>query len=88
MFTDGGGYMLISRMNSSVTWTVPSSNIPIEPYGEPHLSSYLGDTPLLDVRIQMAIYENLSKTIAHWQVYLCELLFTLADNFSTCVCAG
>ena len=54
MNTDGGGYMLFGRTNTSVTWTVPSSNDAVEPYGNPHWASHLGDAPILDLRIQMA----------------------------------
>ena len=66
MTTNDGGYMLFGRTNSSITWTVPSSTIPVEPYGDPHWASHLGDAPILDVRIQMSIAEDLSKTLAHW----------------------
>ena len=66
MTTNDGGYMLFGRTNSSITWTVPSSTIPVEPYGDPHWASHLGDAPILDFRIQMSSAEDLSKTLAHW----------------------
>ncbi len=58
--------MLIGRKNDSVTWTVPSSNITVEPYGEPRWSSSLGDAPILDFRVQMATKEDFKATKAHW----------------------
>ncbi len=66
MTTDYGGFMLIGRKNNSVTWTVPSSNMTVEPYGEPRWSSSLGDTPILDFRVQMATKEDFKTTKAHW----------------------
>ena len=66
MSTDGGGYFLIGKKNDSVTWTVPSNDFPVEPYGEPHWASNLGDAPMLDFRVQMAKDEDFTKTIAHW----------------------
>ena len=68
MITDGGGYMLFGRTNTSVTWTVPSSNDAVEPYGNPHWASHLGDAPILDLRIQVARTEDLSKPLAHWYI--------------------
>lgn len=68
MKTDGGGYMLIGRKNNSETWTVPSNNDPVSPFGDPHWSSALGDAPILDFRIQMAISEDFKQTKAHWFV--------------------
>ena len=67
MITDGGGgFMLIGRKNNSITWTVPSNNNTVEPYGEPHWSSALGDAPILDFSIQVATKEDLKTTKAHW----------------------
>ena len=66
MKTDGGGWILIGRKNSSVTWTVPSNGNPVEPFGEPHWSSSLGDVPILDFRVQMATQEDFGATRAHW----------------------
>ena len=58
--------MLIGRKNNSITWTVPSNNHTVEPYGEPHWSSALGDAPILDFSIQVANKEDLKTTKAHW----------------------
>ena len=66
MTTDGGGFMLIGRKNTSTSWAVPSNNDTVEPYGEPHWSSSLGDAPILDFRVQMAIKEDFKATKAHW----------------------
>ena len=66
MFTDGGGYMLFGKMNSSVTWNVPSDNIPVTPYGVPQWASYLGHAPILDFRVQIAKEEDLRNITAHW----------------------
>ena len=60
--------MLVGRKNTPVTWTVPSNKKTVEPYGEPHWSSSLGDAPILDFRIQMAISEDFKTTKAHWLV--------------------
>lgn len=51
MTTDGGGFILIGRKNTSETWSVPSNNKPVTPYGEPHWSSNLGDMPIVDFRV-------------------------------------
>ena len=66
MTTDFGGFMLIGKTNSSVTWSVPSSDKPVEPNGDPQWASYLGDTPILDFRIQISTGDDLGKTLAHW----------------------
>jgi hypothetical protein len=66
MTTDGGGFTLIGKMNTSSTWLVPSNDIPVEPFGDPHWSSSLGEVPILDFRVQMAIKENFKTTVAHW----------------------
>ncbi len=66
MTTDYGGFMLIGRKNDSVTWTVPFSNMTVEPYGEPQWSSSLGDAPILDFRVQMATKEDFKTAKAHW----------------------
>jgi hypothetical protein len=41
MTADGGGYILIGRMNTSVTWSLPAIDIPVEPFGEPHIGQAL-----------------------------------------------
>ena len=66
MTTDGGGFMLIGRKNNSITWAVPSNDETVEPYGEPHWSSSLGDAPILDFSIQIATKEDFKTTKAHW----------------------
>ena len=58
--------MLIGRKTSAVTWTVPSNNTPVEPFGKPHWSSSLGDTPIVDFRVQVATQEDFRKTKSHW----------------------
>jgi hypothetical protein len=68
MTTDGGGFILIGRKNNSITWSVPSNDIPVEPYGDPHWSSTFGDAPILDFRVQMATKEDFKSTVAHWWV--------------------
>ena len=68
MTTDGGGFMLIGRKNNPITWTVPSNSETVEPYGEPHWSSSLGDALILDFRVQMATKEDFKTTKAHWSV--------------------
>ena len=57
--------MLIGRKNDSVTWTVPSNNMTVKPFGEPHWSSSLGDALILDFRVQMATEEDFATTKAH-----------------------
>jgi hypothetical protein len=66
MTTDAGGWTLIGRKNNSITWSVPSSNKTVEPYGDPHWSSSLGNAPILDFRVQVATSENFNATKAHW----------------------
>ncbi|CAB4004935.1 Hypothetical predicted protein [Paramuricea clavata] len=70
MTTDGGGFMLMGRKNNSITWTVPSNKLTVEPYGEPHWSSSLGDAPILDFRVQMATREDFKTTKADWSYRL------------------
>ena len=70
MTTDGGGWLLIGRKKNAVTWTVPSNNKTVEPFGEPHWSSSFGDAPIVDFRVQVATQEDLSKTKAHWSFRL------------------
>ena len=60
--------MLIGRKNNSITWTVPSNNKTVEPYGEPHWSSSLFDAPILDFRVQMATKKDFKATKTHWFV--------------------
>ncbi|XP_028413259.1 uncharacterized protein LOC114536107 [Dendronephthya gigantea] len=66
MTTDGGGFALIGKLNSSVTWKVPSKNTTVDPFGKSQWSSDLGDAPVLDFRIQISTTENFEKTKAHW----------------------
>ena len=66
MTTDDGGYMLIGRMNDSVTWDVPSSKTTVEPFGDPQWSSLFGDLSMLDFRIQVAADEEYKQIKAHW----------------------
>ena len=66
MTTDGGGYFLIGRKNDSITWSVPSNDDPVEPFGIPHWISSLGDVDIIDFRIQMASKEDFQATKAHW----------------------
>jgi hypothetical protein len=68
MTTDGGGYILVGRKNNSVTWTLPSNELPVEPYGDPHWASNLGETPIRDFRIQIATADDMQQTKAHWLV--------------------
>ncbi|XP_028397006.1 uncharacterized protein LOC114520857 isoform X2 [Dendronephthya gigantea] len=70
MTTDGGGYFLVGRMNSSVTWTVPSNDIPVEPYGLPHWASNLGDAEILDFRVQFGTAEDMREAKADWSFRL------------------
>ena len=65
MRSDGGGWALIGRSKSASIWNVPSNDTTVEPYGEPHWSSSLGDVPILDFRIQVATKEDFSATKAH-----------------------
>jgi hypothetical protein len=58
--------MLIGKLNSSVTWNVPSNNQTVDPFGEPQWSSSFGDAPVLDFRVQMSTTENFAETKAHW----------------------
>ncbi|XP_046839690.1 uncharacterized protein LOC124433873 isoform X3 [Xenia sp. Carnegie-2017] len=66
MTTDGGGFMLIGRKNTSVTWTVPSNSKTVEPFGEPHWIRSLGEAPMVDFRVQMATKDDFKTTKAHW----------------------
>ena len=66
MSTDGGGYILIGRMNSTVTFDVPSSNTTVEPFGPSQWSSEFGDVSVLDFRIQVASDDDFESTKAHW----------------------
>ena len=70
MTTDSGGWILVGRNNNitSSTWSIPSNNKTVTPYGVPHLSSTLGDVPILDFRVQVATSENFKATKAHWYV--------------------
>ncbi|XP_028413273.1 uncharacterized protein LOC114536122 [Dendronephthya gigantea] len=70
MNTDGGGFALIGKLNSSVTWKVPSQNTTVDPFGESQWSSDLGDAPVLDFRIQISTTGNLAKPNAHWSYRL------------------
>jgi hypothetical protein len=62
MSTDEGGFMLIGIQNSSVTWSVPSNNQTVAPFGEPQLSSSFGDAPVLDFRVQISTTGNFAET--------------------------
>ncbi|XP_028406473.1 uncharacterized protein LOC114528962 [Dendronephthya gigantea] len=66
MKTDGGGYILIGRTNSSGIWAVPSNDDAVEPFGKPHWCSALGNTDVIDFRVQMTSEEDFQKTKAHW----------------------
>jgi hypothetical protein len=66
MKTDGGGFILFGYQNSSVTWNVPSTNETVDPFGVPHWSSVLGNTPIVDVRIQVSSSEEFKDTKADW----------------------
>jgi hypothetical protein len=68
MSTDGGGYMLIGRMNDTVTWDVPSNNSTVEPFDVSQWSSVFGDIPILDFRVQVAADEEHKQIKAHWYV--------------------
>ncbi|XP_028391552.1 uncharacterized protein LOC114516315 isoform X2 [Dendronephthya gigantea] len=70
MTTDGGGFALIGKLDSSETWKVPSKNKTVDPFGESQWSSELGDAPVLDFRIQISTTDNLSKKNAHWSYRL------------------
>ncbi|CAB4013001.1 Hypothetical predicted protein [Paramuricea clavata] len=85
MTTDGGGFILVGRINGSKTWSVPSNSNPVEPYGEPHWLSSLGDAPIMDFRVQMATSEDFKDTKAHWSFRLqsqrpLKNLMTTADG--------
>jgi hypothetical protein len=69
MTADGGGFILVGRKNSSITWTVPSNDFPVEPKGDdPHWASNLGDAPIIDFRVQIATAEDFQQTKADWLV--------------------
>ncbi|XP_028399998.1 uncharacterized protein LOC114523319 [Dendronephthya gigantea] len=70
MTTDGGGFALIGKLDSSVTWNAPSRNTTVDPFGEAQWSSDLGDVQVLDFRIQVSAEENLIKSNAHWSYRL------------------
>jgi hypothetical protein len=71
MSTDGGGYILMGRMNDSVTWNIPSSNTTIEPFDDPQWSSAFGDISILDFRVQVAADKEYKQIKAHWYVLAC-----------------
>jgi hypothetical protein len=66
MKTDGGGYILIGKINNSVIWSVPSNDDPVKPFGKPHWCSSFGEVNIIDFRVQMASKENFATTNAHW----------------------
>ena len=66
MSTDGGGFMLIGKLDKSITWSVPSNNLTVDPFGKPHWTSVLGDVPVLDFRVQMSTTKTFAQTKAHW----------------------
>ena len=57
---------MVGHKNTSITWTVPSNNKPVEPFKDPHWSSSLGEARIVDFRIQVANAENFKATKAHW----------------------
>jgi hypothetical protein len=90
MTTDGGGYFLVGRKNNSITWTLPSNDLPVEPYGDPHWASNLGDAPILDFRVQIATSEDFQQTKAHWYeisdietAFLLKYIFKININAQT-----
>ena len=70
MTTDGGGFILVGRKNNSKTWTVPSNDYLVEPKGDPHWASNLGDAAVLDFRVQIATAEDFKHTKADWLVLI------------------
>ncbi|XP_028416631.1 uncharacterized protein LOC114540704 [Dendronephthya gigantea] len=70
MTTDGGGFILFGYQNSSVTWNVPSTNKPVDPFDSPRWSSVLGNTPILDIRVQVSSSAEFKDTKAHWSYRL------------------
>jgi hypothetical protein len=65
--TAGGGFMLVGKKDSPVTWTVPSNPTPVDPKGLPHWSSEFGDLEVLDFAIQISVNSDVTKgTQAHW----------------------
>ena len=66
MTTDSGGFILFGYQNSSVTWNVPSTNEPVDPFGSPRWSSVLGNAPILDIRIQISSSKEFKDTKADW----------------------
>ena len=80
MTTDGGGYMLIGRMNDSVTWDVPSDNTTVSPFDDPQWSSAFGDIPILDFRVQVAADEEYRQIKAHWCVHTTLLFLRLPND--------
>jgi hypothetical protein len=86
MSTDGGGYILVGRKNSSVTWRLPSNDLPVEPLGDPHWASNLGDAPILDFRVQVATAEDFQQTKAHWLV-ITFIMFSTPNKTDYLTCA-
>ncbi|CAB4025356.1 Hypothetical predicted protein, partial [Paramuricea clavata] len=70
MTTDDGGYALLGRKTTPETWTLPSNNTPVHPYGPPHWLSSIGDAQIMDFRVQIATSDNLKATKAHWSYRL------------------
>ena len=64
--TDGGGFTLVGMKESPVSWTVPSSPIPVDPCGPPHWSSALGNVTVMDFRVQISENKSFKGTKAHW----------------------
>ncbi|XP_028393585.1 uncharacterized protein LOC114517928 [Dendronephthya gigantea] len=68
--TDGGGYLLVAKKDDAVTWTVPSTNETVDPFGKPHWSSIFGKINMLDIRFQISTTSNFKDTKAHWSFRL------------------
>jgi hypothetical protein len=71
--------LLVAKKNDPVTWTVPSSNETVDPYGKPHWSSIFGDVEMLDVRFQFSTTSDFKDTKADWyDIVLTLILFYIA----------
>jgi hypothetical protein len=58
--------MLVGKKKGPKTWSVPSTSIPLQPFGDAHWLSSLGDAPIMDFRIQIATADDFKNTKAHW----------------------
>lgn len=63
---DGGGFILLGKKDSPVTWTVPSSRTPVDPNGPAHFSSLFGNFKVEDFAIQISTSKGFDGTKAHW----------------------